>query len=319
MPGGARRNTISSLTLHDRIVGTCRRPRPRCAYAMPSGLIARTTPIGASLAAEQRKRRQTCSAVRSRSIHSSSPCALRCIFGAGCVEAKLSSVTRPARFRLAEVIAASALELRLRDSKTPRQNGWHAASSSDDTRARRYSLPPLRRDFSFASIVSASTGAIRSISRVRNSSSARLSIGVKSPSCAPRLDLSALRARRALPASSSSPCSRLDENLPRARDDAGGQARELRDLDAVAARGRLFDHAAQEENFPAPFPHRHGKIFDPQLLARKVGQLMKMRREQHLRAGRSRADARRPPTRSRARRRCWCRARPRRAAAGCAR
>src|SRR5262249_45074888 len=57
---------------------------------------------------------------------------------------------------------------------------------------------------------------------------------------------------------------------------------ELRDLDTIAARGRLLDHSTQKKDFPAPFPHRHGKILYPRLLTCKVGQFMKMGREQDL-------------------------------------
>ena len=62
--------------------------------------------------------------------------------------------------------------------------------------------------------------------------------------------------------------------------------------------------------------HCHAEILHVQALARKVGQFMKMRREQHLGARACRADAQPQPTRSPARRKCWCRGRPRRGAAG---
>src|ERR1700683_5511426 len=72
-----------------------------------------------------------------------------------------------------------------------------------------YWLSPESRALSFASIVNASTGVRLSISISRNSSMARLSTGVNSPSWAVRVVWLLFRARRALPPASGSTCSGL--------------------------------------------------------------------------------------------------------------
>ncbi len=76
------------------------------------------------------------------------------------------------------------------------------------------------------------------------------------------------------------------EDLPRALDYAGGKAGESRHLDSVAAAGRSLYDPPQKDHLAGPFPHRHREIGDPRPVAREVGQLMEVGREQHLGAGR---------------------------------
>jgi len=71
-------------------------------------------------------------------------------------------------------------------------------------------------------------------------------------------------------------------NLARTRDYRIGQARQACHLDPVTARGRLLDHAAQKQHLAAPLAHRHAQVLDAWPLAREIGQLVEVGREQHL-------------------------------------
>ena len=113
----------------------------------------------------------------------------------------------------------------------------------------------------------------------------------------------------------------VGEDLLRARDDHRlRHPREPRDVDAVGAvRGAGLD-AVQEDHPVAPLAHRHPQVDDAGQRDRELRQLVVVGREERARraALAVRAGARRPPTRSPARRRSRCRGRSRRGGRGSA-
>ncbi len=127
-----------------------------------------------------------------------------------------------------------------------------------------------------------------------------------------------LRARTGSPSAFSSAFSRVVEDFLRAVEHGVGQAREPRDLDAVALVRAPGQDLAQEDHLVVPFAHGDIEIHHAVARALEVGEFVVVRREERAAARPGRAGTRPRSTRSKGRRRSRCRARSHRESRGLA-